>query len=248
MFSGYGSQWPGMAQRLLTTEPAFAEAVDRLEPLIQRHAGLSLRAHLRPDAELDMPSVVQPVLFGIQVALAELWRSHGLEPAAVIGHSMGEVAAAVAAGALDIDTGARVIATRSWLLDSLSGGAMAVIGLSETDVLTKATGLDSVQIAVHSSPGQCVVTGTTDDIHRLVQDVTAEGGLARVMPAGGAAGHSPRSTPSSGLCGGSWAPSPTPSPATASTPPSRTTPATRPPSTPTTGPPTSAAPSGSPRR
>ncbi|WP_326598995.1 acyltransferase domain-containing protein [Streptomyces sp. NBC_01803] len=195
VFSGYGSQWPGMAQRLLTTEPAFAEAVDRLEPLIQRHAGLSLRAHLRPDAELDMPSVVQPVLFGIQVALAELWRSHGLEPAAVIGHSMGEVAAAVAAGALDIDTGARVIATRSWLLDSLSGGAMAVIGLSETDVLTKATGLDSVQIAVHSSPGQCVVTGTTDDIHRLVQDVTAEGGLARVMPAGGAAGHSPQIDP-----------------------------------------------------
>ncbi|MGK5533968.1 acyltransferase domain-containing protein [Streptomyces sp. URMC 129] len=195
VFSGYGSQWPGMAERLLAAEPVFATAVDRLEPMLQRHAGLSLRGHLRPDAALDVPSVVQPVLFGIQVALAELWRSYGHEPAAVIGHSMGEVAAAVVAGALDADTGARVVATRSWLLDGLTGGAMAVVGLPEAEVMARAGELTSLQVAVHASPEQCVVTGSAGDVRRLVEQVTAGGGLARVMPAGGAAGHSPQLDP-----------------------------------------------------
>ncbi|WP_343240821.1 MULTISPECIES: beta-ketoacyl synthase N-terminal-like domain-containing protein [unclassified Streptomyces] len=194
VFSGYGSQWPGMARRLLTAEPAFAEAVDRLEPLLLEHAGLSLRAGLEPGAELSSPSVVQPVLYGLQVALAGLWRAYGIEPAAVIGHSMGEVAAAVVAGALDAETGARVIATRSRLLDGLTGGAMAVVELSAAQVRAHAGTWPSLRVAVHSSPGQSVVTGTADDIGELIRQVAREGGLARSLGVT-AAGHSPQVDP-----------------------------------------------------
>lgn len=189
VFSGYGSQWAGMARGLLTAEPAFAEAVDLLEPLLLEHAGLSLRARLEPGADLSSPSVVQPVLYGLQVALAGLWRTFGIEPAAVIGHSMGEVAAAVVAGALDAESGARVIATRSRLLDGLSGGAMAVVELSAQQVRAHAVTWPSLRVAVHSSPGQSVVTGTADDINGLIAGVEREGGLARSLGVA-AAGHS----------------------------------------------------------
>jgi acyl transferase domain-containing protein/thioesterase domain-containing protein len=194
VFSGYGSQWPGMSRRLIDEEPAFAAAVDRLEPLLRRHAGLSLRASLEADAVLDVPSVVQPVLFGLQVALAELWRTHGLRPAAVIGHSMGEVAAAVVSGALDEEAGAQIIAVRSRLLDGLSGGAMAVVDRSEEQVARLAEKLPSLQVAVYSSPGQCVVAGAADEVDRLITLVTEEGGLARALRVA-AAGHTPQVDP-----------------------------------------------------
>ncbi|MCZ4119423.1 beta-ketoacyl synthase N-terminal-like domain-containing protein [Streptomyces sp. H39-S7] len=194
VFSGYGSQWPGMARRLLTAEPAFAEAVELLEPLLLEHAGLTLRELLEPGAELSSPSVVQPVLYALQVALAGLWRAYGIEPAAVIGHSMGEVAAAVVAGALDVETGTRVIATRSRLLDGLSGGAMAVVEISAAQVTAHAVEWPSLRVAVHSSPGQSVVTGTADDIGGLIARVEREGGLARSLGVT-AAGHSPQVDP-----------------------------------------------------
>jgi acyl transferase domain-containing protein/thioesterase domain-containing protein len=194
VFSGYGSQWPGMGRTLLDQEPAFAAAVNRLEPVLLRQAGLSLRAHLEPDAALEVPWVVQPVLFGLQVALAELWRAHGLRPAAVLGHSMGEVAAAVVAGAVDEETGARIIATRSRLLDGLSGGAMAVVDRSEEQVLELAASLPSLRIAVHSAPAQCVVAGAAEQVERLIAIVDGEGGLARALPVAAAA-HTPQVEP-----------------------------------------------------
>ena len=195
VFSGYGSQWPGMARRLLDAEPAFAAAIDRLEPLMRLHGDLSLRAQLEPDAALDSPSVAQPVIFGIQVALAELWRAHGLRPAAVIGHSMGEVAAAVVAGCIDEETGVRIIVERSKLLNGLSGGAMAVVDRTREQIEALAEAdLKSLCVAVHSSPEQCVVAGATEDVERLVELVTAEGGNARALKVA-AAGHTPHIEP-----------------------------------------------------
>ncbi|MFF8391861.1 acyltransferase domain-containing protein, partial [Cellulosimicrobium funkei] len=85
VFSGHGSQWQGMGRRLVRTEPAFAAAIARVTPAIRRSCGISLTDHLRSGADLSSAAVVQPVLFGIQVALAELWRSYGVEPSAVIG-------------------------------------------------------------------------------------------------------------------------------------------------------------------
>ena len=194
VFSGYGSQWPGMGRRLLDTEPAFAAAIDRLEPLMRLHGGLSLRAQLEPDAALDSPCVAQPVIFGVQVALADLWRAHGLRPAAVIGHSMGEVAAAAVAGCIDEDTAVRIIVERSRLLDGLSGGAMAVVDRTREQIEALAEDLPSLCVAVHSSPEQCVVAGAAEDVERLVAVVTGEGGNARALKVA-AAGHTPHVEP-----------------------------------------------------
>ncbi|MGP3948743.1 beta-ketoacyl synthase N-terminal-like domain-containing protein [Streptomyces sp. 7N604] len=194
VFPGYGSQWPGMGHQLLTAEPAFAAAVDLLEPLLLAHAGVSLRANLEPGAELRGPAVVQPVLFGVQVALAELWRAHGVQPAAVIGHSMGEVAAAVVAGALSAEDGARVIAVRSRLLAGLSGGSMALVDLSAARTHALVNEYPSLRIAVYSSPRQSIITGTVRDVKRMVSRVTDDGGVARLLDVT-AAGHSPQVDP-----------------------------------------------------
>ncbi|MGW0905186.1 acyltransferase domain-containing protein [Streptomyces sp. NPDC002853] len=190
VFSGYGSQWPGMGSELLATEPEFAAAVDRLEPLLRDLAGISLRDCMDPGADLSSPAVVMPALYGMQVALAELWRSYGLEPAAVIGHSMGEIAAAVACGALDAATGARVVAIRSRLLAGLTGGAMAVVDRPGEHIEALAADFRTLQVAVHASPAQSVVTGSADDVRGLIDHVTGEGGFARSLRVTGA-GHSP---------------------------------------------------------
>ncbi|NGO06819.1 acyltransferase domain-containing protein [Streptomyces sp. HC44] len=194
VFSGYGSQWPGMGSQLLDTEGAFTAAVDRLEPLLRDHAGVSLRAGLQPDAALSSPATVMPILYGIQVALAELWRSYGLEPAAVIGHSLGEIAAAVVSGALDEATGARIIAVRSRLLDRLTGGSMAVVDLPAAEIALLAREFRTLGVAVHASPVQCVVTGSAEDVAGLVARVNGDGGFARALGVSGA-GHSPEVEP-----------------------------------------------------
>ncbi|MEU5951886.1 acyltransferase domain-containing protein [Streptomyces sp. NPDC047525] len=190
VFSGYGSQWAGMGRQLLAAEPEFAAAVDRLEPLLHEQAGISLRDCMDPGADLTSPAVVMPALYGMQVALAELWKSYGFEPAAVIGHSMGEIAAAVACGALDEATGARVVAVRSRLLAGLTGGAMAVVDLPGEHIEALAADFRTLQVAVHASPAQSVVTGSADDVRSLVDHVTREGGFARSLRVTGA-GHSP---------------------------------------------------------
>ncbi|MHB9755546.1 beta-ketoacyl synthase N-terminal-like domain-containing protein [Streptomyces sp. BYX5S] len=190
VFSGYGSQWPGMARELLATEPVFAASVDRIAPALREHAGIDLRAATAPDADLSSPAVVMPVLYGLQVAFAELWRSYGVEPAAVVGHSLGEIAAAVAAGALDPATGARIVAVRSRLLATLRGGAMAVADVPAAELASFSADLRTLNVAVHASPAQCVVTGSASDVAALVDRITADGGFARALPVTGA-GHSP---------------------------------------------------------
>ena len=194
VFSGYGSQWPGMGRQLLASEPEFASAVERLEPLLKEHTGVSLTEGLRPDADLTSTAVVMPLLYGMQLALAGLWRSYGIEPAAVIGHSLGEIAAAVVAGALDPATGARIVAVRSRLLGRLTGGAMAVVERSATEVASLAREFGSLEVAVHASPRQSVVTGSARDVAGLIDRVTADGGFARSLHVT-AAGHSPEVEP-----------------------------------------------------
>ena len=106
VYSGQGSQWAGMGRQLLADEPAFAAAVDELEPLFVEQVGFSLQQVLAEGQPVAGDARVQPVLMGLQLALTTLWRSYGVEPDAVIGHSMGEVTAAVVAGALSPGRGA----------------------------------------------------------------------------------------------------------------------------------------------
>ncbi len=190
VFSGYGSQWPGMARELLAAEPAFAAAVERLEPVLREHTGISLLGATEPDADLSSLTAVMPALYGLQLALADLWRSYGTEPSAVIGHSLGEIAAAVTAGALDAETGARIVASRSRLLTTVRGGTMAVVDLPPPDIDRMTADLPTLHVAVYASPEQCVVTGSARDVEALVARAGAEGAFAKTMPVP-VAGHSP---------------------------------------------------------
>lgn len=154
VFSGYGSQWAGMGRRLLAEEPAFAVAVEKLDAQLAPECGISLAEHLATGDDLDRLEVAQPVLLGFQLALAELWRAYGVEPVAVIGHSLGEVAAAVCAGALEVSDAARVVAVRARLLSRLSGGAMAVVDLGDGELGALERDFPDVHVAVHSSPAR----------------------------------------------------------------------------------------------
>ncbi|WP_031101327.1 acyltransferase domain-containing protein, partial [Streptomyces sp. NRRL S-15] len=134
VFPGQGAQWPGMAKELLDTSTVFAARLADCAQALAPHTDWSLEDVVRetPGAPgLDRVDVVQPVLWAVMVSLAELWRACGVRPAAVIGHSQGEIAAATVAGALSIEDAARVVALRSRALLPLSGkGGMASVGES----------------------------------------------------------------------------------------------------------------------
>ncbi|GLZ06502.1 phthiocerol synthesis polyketide synthase type I PpsA [Actinomadura sp. NBRC 104412] len=182
VFSGHGSQWPGMGRRLLEEDRAFAEAVAYLDPLFLAEAGFSLRGLLESGEVPSSVDRIQPVLFGMQVALARTWEAMGLRPAAVIGHSMGEVAAAVVAGGLSCEDGLAVIARRSRLLLEVAGsGTMASLDLSEDEVLKLIAPVPGVEVAVRTSPHQTVIAGDERQVRALVEQVVDDGGRARLV-------------------------------------------------------------------
>jgi acyl transferase domain-containing protein len=180
VYSGQGSQWAGMGRRLLADEPAFAAAVDELEPAFVEQAGFSLRQILESGEAVVGIDRIQPVLVGVQLALTALWRAHGVAPDAVIGHSMGEVTAAVVAGALTPAEGLAVIATRSRLMSRLSGqGAMALLELSGAAAEELLAGYPEVTVAVEASPHQVVIAGPPDQVDAIIAVVSAQDRLAR---------------------------------------------------------------------
>ena len=168
VYSGQGSQWAGMGRQLLADEPAFAAAVAELEPVFVAQVGFSLHDVLTGGELVTGIDRIQPVLVGVQLALTALWRSYGVEPDAVIGHSMGEVSAAVVAGALTPAEGLRVIATRSRLMARLSGqGAMALLELDAADTEALIAGHPRVTVAVYASPRQTVIAGPAGRCRRV---------------------------------------------------------------------------------
>ncbi|MFD8719844.1 SDR family NAD(P)-dependent oxidoreductase [Streptomyces sp. NPDC059629] len=189
VFSGYGSQWEGMGRRLLTDDAVFAAQVSELDTHFLAETGSSLTDMLLMADLAKTADRIQPLIFGIQLALARTMQAHGVEPAAVIGHSMGEVAAAVVAGALDDRNGVRVIVRRSAhlaVLEATQAGAMAAVELpveSRTAVLSRFPG---VEVAVHSSPRRCTVAGPAQAVRDLVDELTDQDRLARLFELGGA--------------------------------------------------------------
>ena len=194
VFSGHGSQWDGMGTGLLAREPLFASVVDRLEPVVRAENGLSLRALLTEDgltgSGMDR---VQPAVYAMQVGLAEVWRGLGIRPGAVIGHSMGEVAAAVVAGALTAEDGARVVCRRSRLMaERLAGtGATALVELDAAEACRHLDGRPGISVAVHSSPRACVVAGLPAVVAEFVAECRDRGLLARLVPGVRIGAHSP---------------------------------------------------------
>jgi phthiocerol/phenolphthiocerol synthesis type-I polyketide synthase A len=180
VYSGQGSQWAGMGRQLLADEPVFAAAVAELEPVFVEQVGFSLQQVLANGEPVSGIDRIQPVLVGMQLALTELWRSHRVGPDAVIGHSMGEVTAAVVAGALTAAEGLRVIATRSRLMSRLAGqGAMALLELDAGATEELIAGYPDVTLAVYASPRQSVIAGPPEQIDAVIAVVGAQDRLAR---------------------------------------------------------------------
>ncbi|MDT8912321.1 type I polyketide synthase [Amycolatopsis sp. PS_44_ISF1] len=181
VFPGQGAQWAGMGRELWAGSPVFAESMDRCETALAPHVDWSLREVVdRGDwTEVD---VVQPVSWAVMVSLAALWRAAGVEPDAVVGHSQGEIAAAVVAGALSLDEGARVVSLRSRLIGShLSGrGGLASVSLGEADLGPRLNA--NLSIAAVNSPELCVVAGPPDELDQLLRACEADGVRARRIP------------------------------------------------------------------
>ena len=195
LFSGQGSQWAAMGAQLLATEPVFAATVAEVEPLIAGESGFSVTEAISAPETVSAIDRIQPALFTMQVALAATMRSYGVRPGAVIGHSMGEAAAAVVAGALSLEDGVRVICRRSRLMSTIAGsGAMASVELPAQQVLSElmARGVnDDVVVAVVASPQSTVIGGVTQTVRDLVAAWEQREVMAREV-AVDVASHSPQ--------------------------------------------------------
>jgi NADPH:quinone reductase-like Zn-dependent oxidoreductase/malonyl CoA-acyl carrier protein transacylase len=184
VFPGQGSQWAGMAVDLLDTSPAFAARMQECEAALAAHVDWSLSGVLRAEPGqpgLDRVDVVQPVLWAVMVSLAELWRSLGVRPDAVLGHSQGEIAAAVVAGALSLPDGALVVALRSRAIAGLAGrGGMVSVPLPGAEVAELIGRWDgAVSVAAVNSPRSTVVSGDVDALAELLADCERRGVRAR---------------------------------------------------------------------
>ncbi|MFF2612039.1 type I polyketide synthase [Kitasatospora sp. NPDC058046] len=175
VFPGQGSQWTGMAAELIETSPFFAERIDECAEALRPYVDWSLADVLRgvPGAPpLEGDEVVQPALWAVMVSLAALWRSAGVEPAAVVGHSQGEIAAATAVGALSLRDGARIVALRSRVLNRIAGGGgllsvdlpaerveRDLVALEPAGVDRAAAGGPGLSVAAVNGPAHTVVAG-----------------------------------------------------------------------------------------
>ncbi|MFE4989728.1 MULTISPECIES: acyltransferase domain-containing protein, partial [unclassified Streptomyces] len=176
-----------MAVALLDSSPVFAQTIADCEAALAPFVDWSLTAVLRSEHDapgLDRVDVVQPASWAMMVALAALWRANGINPTAVVGHSQGEIAAAVVAGGLTIEDGARVVALRSKALRVLSGGGgMAWMSVPETqaeDILTTWNG--HISVAAVNGPSSTVVAGRPQALDELLTHCETTGVWARRIP------------------------------------------------------------------
>ncbi|MCU1680114.1 MAG: ScnS2, partial [Amycolatopsis sp.] len=188
VFPGQGSQWIGMGRELLDTSAVFAAKVDECAEALAPFIDWSLHDVLRGvegSAPLSRVEVVQPALWAMNVALAEVWRSMGVEPAAVIGHSQGEIAAATAVGGLSLVDGARVVALRSQIASvTLDGvGSMVSVALPFEEISARIGKWDGLAVAAVNSPHSTAVAGELPELEELLAELTAEGIRCKQIPA-----------------------------------------------------------------
>ncbi|WP_171163186.1 type I polyketide synthase [Streptomyces sp. I05A-00742] len=199
VFSGHGSQWIGMARELMDVSPAFSASLIRCDEAVRAETGWSVIDRLTDGTDLvnETVAVVHPVLWAVQVSLAETWRAWGVEPDVVLGHSMGESAAARVAGALSHADAAAVVCRRARLIrDRVAGqGTMSVAALTadEADRLIAELAVD-VSVAASNGPRTTVLAGEVEGIEKIKAELDARDVFCRVMKAE-AASHCSRMDP-----------------------------------------------------
>lgn len=199
VFSGQGSQWHGMGREQLNQEGVFRTMLERCDQEVRVHTGWSLLEQLSAELEqsrMGEIDVIQPVLFAIEVALAKQWRAWGIQPDAIVGHSMGEVAAAYVAGALTLAEAVRVICHRSRLLKEVGEqGKMALVELSLGEARLALAGYEGrLTVAVSNSPKATVLSGESQALAEVIDGLERRNVFCRMIKAD-VASHSPQMEP-----------------------------------------------------
>jgi len=183
MFTGQGAQYGNMAWELYECEPTFREGVDRCCTILQPQLGFDLRQVLYPAIEdteaairLQQTAIAQPALFVVEYALAQLWMSWGVQPAAMIGHSIGEYVAACLAGVFSLEDALSLVVTRGKLMQQQPKGAMLSVSLLLDDLQRVVSDIgEKISIAASNSPALSVVSGTLEAIESLERQLTDQG-------------------------------------------------------------------------
>jgi acyl transferase domain-containing protein/acyl carrier protein len=187
VFTGQGAQWWGMGRMLLAREPVFQSALEEIDRLFHDISGQSLLAEMQRSeakSQIDRTDVAQPAIFALQAGLIALWGSWGIHPQKVVGHSVGEVAAAYCAGIYSLADAVKVIFHRSRLQQTVGGrGAMAAVGIPPDEANATLTGLEGrVSLAAVNSPSMVTLSGDSDALAPVLRDLKALGQYVKPLP------------------------------------------------------------------
>ncbi len=187
VLSGQGPQWFGMGRELMQNEPVFRASIERSAKALDPHTSFSLLKELARDeasSQIQRTEIAQPALFAFNLALAELWRSWGVEPAVIVGHSVSEVAAAHLAGILDLDTAARLIAHRARFMEQTARGegAMLAVGLSAEDATDVIRRHDrTISISAYNAPKSVTLSGPKSSLEIIAAELEEQNIFARLL-------------------------------------------------------------------